>query len=42
MVTGQAVVEQAVVIEGLEPQLVGDDEAIREMAEDRFLRAHGT
>src|SRR5205085_3695120 len=41
-VAGGRVIQQPVVVEGLEPELLVEDEAVRDVAEDRFLRADGS
>ena len=39
-IAGQLVVDRAVVVERLQAELLGEDEAVGEMAEDRALGAH--
>src|SRR5438445_4894542 len=42
VIAGEFIVQQPVVIERLEPELVGEDEPVRQMADDRLLRADGS
>src|SRR6266568_6272896 len=41
VIAGEAIGEQAVIVERFEPELIREDQPVREVAEDRFFGADG-